>query len=101
MSTTARLFVDAAPEMGEQAFKYTVDCKWSTTRLWFSPGPIDFSERHRVSIVLCRHEEECQRCNLSRLWERHGDPAMKQAVDELYDQVQQRMVQRHLAGRVN
>jgi hypothetical protein len=101
VSTTAKLFIDPAPELGEQAFRYTIDCKYSTTRLWFSPGGLDLTERHRVSIVLQRHEDECQRCNLTRLWERHGDPAMKQAVDELYDQVQQRMVAKHLAGRRN
>lgn len=101
MSTSARLFIDPAPEVGEQAFKYTVDCKWSTTRLWFSPGEIDLPERHRVSIALTRHEEECQRCNLDRLWRSHGDPEMKQAVDELYDQVRQRMVAAHLNGRRN
>jgi hypothetical protein len=33
------------------------------------------------------------------LWAEHGDSTLKQATDELYDQVQQRMVAKHLAGR--
>ena len=101
MSTTARLFIDPAPELGEQAFRYTVDCKWSTTRLWFSPGELDLPEQHRVSIVLQRHEDECQRCNLDRLWREHGDPAVKAEVERIYSHIQQRQVERHLAGRRN
>ncbi len=101
MSTTARLFIDPAPELGEQAFRYTVDCKWGTTRLWFSPGPIDLPERHRVSVVLTRHEEECQRCNLTRLWERHGDLALRAEVDRLHGEITKRMVAKHLAGLRN
>jgi hypothetical protein len=101
MSTTARLFIDAAPEIGEQGFKYTIDCKWSTPRLWFAPGPIDLPERHRVSIALTRHAEECQRCNLARLWRDHGDLELKALTDDAWEQVQQRMVARHLAGRRN
>jgi hypothetical protein len=101
MSTSARLFIDPAPELGEQAFRYTVDCKFGTTRLWFSPGPIDLPERHRVSVVLTRHEEECQRCNLTRLWREHGDEALKAETDRLHEEIRKRMVQRHLSGRRN
>jgi hypothetical protein len=38
---------------------------------------------------------------LERLWEQHGDPAMKQAVDELYDQIQQHAAAEMMAGRRN
>jgi hypothetical protein len=95
MSTTARLFIDAAPELGPEARRYMIDC------LWFSPGPIDLTEPHRISIVLQRHEDECGRCRLDRLWERHGDPLMKAEVDRVYDEVQRRMVERHLAELMN
>jgi hypothetical protein len=101
MSTSARLFIDAAPELGPESKRYRIDCKWAVTTLWFSPGPIDFSERHRVSIVLQRHEDECQRCNLARLWREHGDPALKAETDRLADEIGRRMVERHLAGRKN
>jgi hypothetical protein len=101
VSTTARLFIDPAPELGEGSQRFMVDCKWSTTRVWWTPGKLVLPERHVVSVLLQRHDEECGRCNLTRLWRDHGDPAMKQAVDELYDRVQRRMVARHLAGRRN
>jgi hypothetical protein len=101
MSTTARLFIDPAPELGEQAFRYRVDCKFSTSTLYFSPGPIDLPEAHRVSICLQTHEDRCGKCRLEKLWERHGDPAMKAEVDRLHGEIQQRMVAKHLAGRRN
>lgn len=101
MSTSAKLFIDPAPEVGEQGKKYTVDCKWGTTKLWFAPGPIDLPERHRVSVVLTRHEEECQRCNLARLWREYGDLALKAETDRLHAEIERRMVARHLAGLRN
>ena len=101
MSTTAKLFIDVQPEMGPETRRYTIDCKFSTTRLWFSPGPIDFPEPHRVSIALQKHEDECGRCNLARLWREHGSPEMKAEVDRIYSHIQQRQVERHLAGRRN
>jgi hypothetical protein len=101
LSTTARFFVDPAPEAGAGSKRYRIDCKWSVTTLWFSPGPIDLPEPHRVSIALQKHEDECGRCNLARLWREHGDEAVKAEVDWLHDEIQQRMVQRHLAGRRN
>ena len=75
--------------------------QWSVTTLWFSPGPIDFPEPHRVSIALKKHEDECGRCNPARLWREHGSPEMKAEVDRLYGEIQKRMVARHLAGRIN
>jgi hypothetical protein len=101
MSTTARLFIDPAPELGSEAKRYMIDCKFSTTRLWFSPGSIDLTEPHRISIVLQRHEDECGHCRLDRLWERHGDLAMKAEVERVYGEVQRRIVAKHLAGRRN
>jgi hypothetical protein len=101
MSTTARLLIDPAPELGAATKRYRIDCKWSVTTLWFSPGPIDFPEPHRVSIALQKHEDECGRCNLARLWREHGSPEMKAEVDRLHGEIQERMVARHLAGRRN
>jgi hypothetical protein len=101
MSTSARLFIDAAPELGEQAFKYTIDCKFATTRLWFSPGPIDLPEAHRVSICLQTHEDRCGKCRLDRLWRDHGSLEMKAEVDRLHEEIGRRMVARHLAERRN
>jgi hypothetical protein len=101
MSTSARLFIDPAPELGSETTRYTIDCKFSTTRLWFSPGPIDFPEPHRVSIALQKHEDECGRCNLARLWREHGSPEMKAEVDRIYSYIQERTVARHLAGLRN
>ena len=73
MSTTANLFVEDAPELGERARRYTVDCKWGTTRMFFAPSPtLDLPETTRVSIVLMDHSEDCGKCNLERLWRRHG-----------------------------
>jgi hypothetical protein len=85
LSTSASLFIDPLPDLGEGVKRFTVDCKWGTTRLWHVPGPpgsLELSERHLVSVVLQRHEDECGRCNLAPLW-RRGDPALKRAVDWL------------------
>jgi hypothetical protein len=95
------LFIDPAPELGAETKRYMVDCKFGTTRLWFSPGPIDFPEPHRVSIALQKHADECGRCNLARLWREHGSPEMKAEVGRVHGEIQTRMVQRHLAGRRN
>jgi hypothetical protein len=87
MSTTAKLFIDDLPEVGEGARRYLVDCKWSTTRLIFCPGgPAELSEAMLITIVVQRHEDECGRCNLARLW-RHADPSLKQAVDDVWQQL--------------
>ena len=87
MSTTAQLFVDAAPELGARARRYTVDCKWSTTRMFFAPSPtLDLPEPTRVSIVLMNHEENCGRCNLERLWQRRGDVKLREMTEEAWRQ---------------
>ncbi len=86
MRTTARPYIDADPELGAETKRYMVDCKFWTTRLWFS---------------LQKHEDECGRCNLARLWREHGSPEMKAEVDRLHSEIQERMVAAHLAGRRN
>lgn len=101
MSTTPRFYADDAPDLGADAKKFTVDCKHSTTRIWWTPGQLQLPEKHVISVLLQRHEDECGRCRLEKLWEQHGDPAMKTAVDELYDRVRQRQFEKHLAGRRN
>ena len=101
MSTTAKLFIDPAAELGAATKRYRIDCKCSVTTLWFSPGPIDFPEPHRVSIALQKHEDECGRCNLARLWREPGSLEMKAEVDRLHAEMQTKMVARHLVGRRN
>lgn len=101
MSTTARLYIDLAPELGSEFKRYTVDCKFSTTRLWFSPGQVDLPEKHRVSVVLIRHEEGCGRCNLDRLWREQGDPALRDWTDQVWEQLQQQAAAEVMAGRRN
>src|SRR5262245_21122721 len=99
MSTAAKPFVDPQPAMGPETKRDTIDCKYSANRLWFSPGPIDFPEPHRVSIALQKHEDECGRCNPARLWREHGSLEMKAEVDRLHGEIQKRQVERHLAGQ--
>ncbi len=41
-----------------------------------------------VTVVLQRHEEECGRCRLDRLWQ-YGDPSLKQMVDATWDRMQE------------
>jgi hypothetical protein len=97
MSTTPRFYSDAAPELGPETMKFTVDCKWGTTRIWWTPGELVLPERHVVSVLLQRHEDECGRCRLEKLWERHGDPLMKAEVDRLHSEIGRRMMAKHLA----
>jgi 23S rRNA A2030 N6-methylase RlmJ len=92
MSTTARLFVDPIPEMGDGATRYTVDCKWGTTRLWWTSGTLKLSERHLITVLLQRHEDECGKCNLGRLWREHGDPELKRMVDRTWDRLRAHQV---------
>jgi hypothetical protein len=101
VSTTARLFIDPAPELGEGSQRFMVDCKHSTTRLCWTPGKLELPERHVVSVLLQRHADECGRCRLEKLWEQHGDPQLREMVDEIWDQVQERQVAAHLSGRRN
>ena len=93
MSTTAKLHIDPQPELGKEAVKFTVDCKWGTTRLIHCPGgPLELSQEMLVTVVLQRHEEECGRCRLDRLWQ-HGDPGLKAMVDATWDRVQEMKMQ--------
>lgn len=87
MSTTAKLFVDDLPELGDGVRRYVVDCKWSTTRLLYAPGELDLAERHLKTIALQKHEDECGKCNLGRLWREHADLAIKAVVDRVWDQL--------------
>lgn len=53
MSTSARLFIDDLPELGEGVRRYQVDCKWGRTLLCYVPGPdFDLPEQHRINVVL-------------------------------------------------
>jgi len=101
MSTSATFLAVPTPELGPGSKRLEVDCKWSRTRVWWTPGELVLPERHVVSVLLQKHEDQCGRCNLARLWERHGDPPMKAEVDRLHGEIQTRMVARHLAGRMN
>ena len=89
MSTTAKLFIDPQPDLGKGATRFIVDCKWGTTRLFHCPGgPLELSQELLVTVVLQRHEEECGRCRLDRLWQ-YGDPALKAMVDATWDRMQE------------
>jgi hypothetical protein len=101
MSTSARLFVDPQPALGPDAKRFMVDCKYGTTRLWWTPGKLELPERHVVSVLLQRHADECGRCRLDRLWAEHGDPALKQATDQMWELIRERQVADHLAGLRN
>ena len=86
MSTSASLFIDAMPDLGAGVKRFTVDCKWGTTTLYYAPGPpggLELDERHLVTVCIQKHEDECGRCNLKYLW-RRGDPALKREVDRLH-----------------
>jgi hypothetical protein len=89
MSTTAKLFIDPQPALGKDATRFTVDCKWGTTRLIHYPGgPLELSQELLITVALQRHEEECGRCNLTRLWQ-HGDLSLKAMVDATWDRMQE------------
>jgi hypothetical protein len=97
MSTTANLFIDDLPEVGDGVRRYLVDCKWSTTRLIFCPGgDLKLTQEQLVTVVLQRHEDECGKCNLTRLWQ-HADLSLKQSVDDAWRQ----LVVQALRGRRN
>jgi hypothetical protein len=97
MSTSARLYIDPMPRLGPDVRRFTVDCKWGTTQLWHVPSPtLDLSDRILITVVLQRHEEECGRCNLQRLWHR-GDPTVK----ALSDAVSEQLTAAALSGRRN
>jgi hypothetical protein len=84
MSTTAKLFIDDLPEVGDGVRRYLVDCKWSTTRLLFCPGgDLKLTQEQLVTVVLQRHEDECGKCNLNRLWQ-HADLSLKGLVDDAW-----------------
>jgi hypothetical protein len=87
VSTTARLFIDDLPQMGEGVKRYVVDCKWGTTCLIYGPGQLEMTEAHLKTVLIQRHEDECGRCNLGRLWREHGDPDFKAAVDRTWEQL--------------
>ncbi len=93
MSTTAKLFIDPKLDLGPQPVRYVVDCKWGTTRLLHCPGgPPELSRELLITVVLQRHEEECGRCRLDRLWQ-HGDPSLKAMVDATWDRIQELAMQ--------
>jgi hypothetical protein len=49
-----------------------------------TPDDLELSERHVISVLLQRHEDEYGHCRLERLWKQHGDPLMKAKVDWIY-----------------
>jgi hypothetical protein len=84
MSTTAKLFIDDLPEVGDGVRRYLVDCKWSTTRLIFCPGgDLELTQEQLVTVVLQRLEDECGKCNLNRLWQ-HADLGLKRTVNDAW-----------------
>jgi hypothetical protein len=82
MASAARLTIDDQPAFGAGTKRYTVACDFSTTRLWLAPGrPVELADRVLVSLLLQRHTAECGRCDLAKLWQDHGDLALKAAVE--------------------
>ena len=89
MSTNASLFIDDMPEVGEGVQRFTIDCKWSETRLFFRPGSdLDIEESALISLVLMRHEQGCGRCNTARLGERRGDVGLRAMTEDAMRQLE-------------
>ena len=84
--TTARLFVDDLPGLGEGARRFLLDCKWGTTRLIHVPGPVEITDEQLITTLIYRHGSECGRCNLALLWKR-ADPEMREAVKRTWRQL--------------
>ena len=100
MSTTARLHVDAVPELG--GTRYQVDCKFSrTTLIWPTISPIEMDERQQATMALQAHESECGKCNTTRLWRDHGDQELRAGLDDLVNRVQRKQAERYIVGRRN
>jgi len=86
VSTTARLYIDPQPDLGKDAKKISVDCKWSTTTAWLVPGQVELTDEQLVTSLLYRHEAECGRCNTARLWQR-ADQNLRDAVEKVWQQM--------------
>jgi len=86
MSTTARLYVDPQPDLGDGAKRLRIDCKWSTTTAWLVPGDLELTDEQVVTSLLYRHEAECGRCRTERLWQ-HADLSLRAAVERVWEQM--------------
>jgi len=86
VSTTARLFVDPQPDLGDGAKRLQVDCKWSTTTAYLVPGLVELTDEQVVTSMLYKHEAECGRCNTARLWQ-HADQNLRDAVEQAWEQI--------------
>ena len=86
MSTTARLYVNAMPEMGQGAKKIEIDCKFSTSTAYLIPGGLELTDEQVITSLLYKHESECGRCRTERLWQ-HADLNLRTAVEETWQQM--------------
>ena len=86
MSTSARLFIDPQPDLGDGAKRLQVDCKWSTTTAWLVPGPVELTDEQLITSLLYRHESECGRCRTERLWQQ-ADRDLRVAVEQVWEQM--------------
>jgi len=86
MSTSARLYIDAQPDMGDGAKRLRIDCKWSVTTAWLVPGPVELTDEQLLTSLLYRHEAECGKCNTARLWQR-ADLNLRDAVEQVWQQM--------------
>ena len=86
MSTTAKLYIDSQPDLGDGAKRLRIDCKWSVTTAWLVPGPVDLTDEQLITSLLYRHEAECGRCNTARLWQR-ADQSLRDAVEQVWEQM--------------
>jgi len=86
LSTTAKLFVDPQPDMGDGAKRLRIDCKWSVTTAYLVPGPVELTDEQVITSLLYRHESECGRCRTERLWQ-HADLSLRDAVEQVWQQM--------------
>ena len=91
--TTPRLWVDRMPEEGEVVERWTLDCKWSTTGLYFLPGKLNVPESALAGVVMMTHQKRCGRCNLERLWRQRGDLTLRDKAEEAWQQFQALVMQ--------
>ena len=98
MSRQAQLFVDPVPDLHPDAKRYMIDCKYSTTRMFFIPaGEPQLTDAAIITSLLYRHEAECGQCDTRRLW-RHADPELREQTERCWSQL---MAQVGLADRKN
>jgi len=86
VSTTAKLYIDPQPDLGDGAKRLRIDCKGSVTTAWLIPGPVELTDEQVIPSLLYRHESECGRCRTERLWQ-HADRSLRDAVEQVWEQV--------------